>query len=208
MSTTEKEETKNRKEYAKEKVRQLALDEKIANDELVGKGFVSNVRYVQKVVRKTPYIDNMALEQQYDETRNLYHQKMNSALKSQKSDGAFDELFNALDLNDTSNLWDRKAALAKGINDNKNEVMQTLMITTSDFAGSVGMVISIVLTLFLTGSAAFSNYLFYAFFGIFFFGMYEGIFNQSRLKRLIKEYKDYTSEFDKITDLLKRKKEL
>jgi hypothetical protein len=41
-----------------------------------------------------------------------------------------------------------------------------------------------------------------------FFGFYEGYFNQNRLKRLVKEHKDYTSEFDEITDLIERKKDL
>jgi hypothetical protein len=37
---------------------------------------------------------------------------------------------------------------------------------------------------------------------------YEGYFNQNRLKRLVKEHKDYTSEFDEVTDLIERKKDL
>jgi hypothetical protein len=52
------------------------------------------------------------------------------------------------------------------------------------------------------------DYLVYGFFAIMFFGFYEGYFNQNRLKRLVKEHTDYTSEFDEITDLIERKKDL
>ena len=40
------------------------------------------------------------------------------------------------------------------------------------------------------------------------FGLYEGYFSQCRLKRLVKEHKEYTGEFSEVTDLLERKKDL
>lgn len=64
------------------------------------------------------------------------------------------------------------------------------------------------MTIDIEGVAAFSNYLIFGFFAILLFGFYEGYFSQSRLKRLVKEHKDYTSEFDEITGLLERKENL
>ena len=43
----------------------------------------------------------------------------------------------------------------------------------------------------------------YGFFAIMLFGFYEGYFNPSILKRLVKKNKDYNSEFDEITDYLR-----
>ena len=121
---------------------------------------------------------------------------------------AFDNLFSAVDFSDTSNLWERKASLAKSINDNKIDVMGALIGAISSYIGSVGVIVPIIATISSQGVAAFSNFLIFGFFAILLFGFYEGYFSQSRLKRLVKEHKDYTSEFDEITDLLERKKDL
>lgn len=106
--------------------KQDMLNTKIADQMLVGKKFADNVKYALRVVRKTPYIDNMILKRQYLEDRELYHQKMNSAFASRTGNTsieAFDNLFSAVDFNDTSTLWERKASLAKSINDNKSDGM-------------------------------------------------------------------------------------
>ena len=57
---------------------------------------------------------------------------MNSAFANRTSNisiEAFDNLFSAVDFSDTSNLWERKASLAKSINDNKIDVMGALIGT-------------------------------------------------------------------------------
>jgi len=163
------------------------------------------------MVRRTPYIDATIIKREYQEHRESYHQKMNSAFKSRTNNisiGAFDSLFSAVDFSDTSTLWERKAGLAKSINDNKIDVMGALIGAMSAYIGSFGVLFPIILLVITEGIAAFGNYLVYGFFAIMFFGFYEGYFNQNRLKRLVKEHKDYTSEFDEITDLIERKKDL
>jgi hypothetical protein len=54
----------------------------------------------------------------------------------------------------------------------------------------------------------FSDFLFWALLAVFVFGIYTGSFNQNRLRRLVKEHMDYTREFDEITDLLDKKKDM
>ncbi len=207
--------TAKEKRILKNEERQDILNEaraaKKAEQELVGKKFVENVRYAFRMVRRTPYIDATIIKREYQEHREFYHQKMNSAFKSRTNNisiGAFDSLFSAVDSSDTSTLWERKAGLAKSINDNKIDVMGALIGAMSAYIGSLGVLFPILLLIFADGAAAFGNYLVYGFFAIMFFGFYEGYFNQNRLKRLVKEHKDYTSEFDEITDLIERKKDL
>jgi len=156
-------------------------------------------------------IDATIIKREYQEQREFYHQKMNSAFKSRTNNisiGAFDSLFSAVDFSDTSTLWERKAGLAKSINDNKIDVMGALIGAMSAYIGSLGVLFPIILLVITQGIAVFGNYLVYGFFVIMFFGFYEGYFNQNRLKRLVKEHKDYTSEFDEITGLIERKKDL
>ena len=207
--------TAKEKQTLKEEERQDILNEarasRKAEQELVGKKFVENVKYAFRMVRRTPYIDATIIKREYQEHREFYHLKMNSAFKSRTNNisiGAFDSLFSAVDFSDTSTLWERKAGLAKSINDNKIDVMGALIGAMSAYIGSLGVLFPILLLVVSQGAAAFSNYLVYGFFAIMFFGFYEGYFNQNRLKRLVKEHKDYTSEFDEITDLIERKKDL
>jgi hypothetical protein len=207
--------TAKEKRLLKDEERQDILNEaraaKKAEQELVGKKFVENVRYAFRMVRRTPYIDATIIKREYQEHREFYHKKMNSAFKSRTNNisiGAFDSLFSAVDFSDTSTLWERKAGLAKSINDNKIDVMGALIGAMSAYIGSLGVLFPILLLILTDGAAAFGNYLVYGFFAIMFFGFYEGYFNQNRLKRLVKEHKDYTSEFDEITDLIERKKDL
>jgi hypothetical protein len=191
--------------------KQTLFNVKIADQMLTGKGFLENVKYAFEVVRKTPYIDNMHLKANYLENRESYHQKMNKAFLNRtanKSTEAFDNLFSAVEFNDTSTLWERKASLAKSINDNKMDVMGALIGAISSYISSVGILVPIILAVYESGVAAFSDFLILGFFGILLFGLYEGYFSQSRLKRLVKEHKDYTYEFDEVTDLLERKKDL
>lgn len=84
--------------------------------------------------------------------------------------------------------------------------MGALIGAMSAYIGSLGVLFPIILLVITQGIAVFGNYLVYGFFAIMFFGFYEGYFNQNRLKRLVKEHKDYTSEFDEITDLIERKR--
>ncbi len=207
--------TAKEKQTLKDEEKQDILNEaraaKKAEQELVGKKFVENVKYAIRMVRRTPYIDATIIKREYQEHREFYHQKMNSAFKNRTnhiSIGAFDSLFSAVDFSDTSTLWERKAGLAKSINDNKIDVMGALIGAMSAYIGSLGVLFPIILLVVTQGMAAFGNYLMYGFFAIMFFGFYEGYFNQNRLKRLVKEHKDYTSEFDEITDLIERKKDL
>jgi hypothetical protein len=207
--------TLKEKQMLKDQEKQEILNEaraaKKAEQELVGKKFVENVKYAFRMVRRTPYIDATIIKREYQEHRELYHLKMNSAFKSRTNNisiGAFDSLFSAVDFSDTSTLWERKAGLAKSINDNKIDVMGALIGAMSAYIGSLGVLFPIILLVITEGIAAFGNYLVYGFFAIMFFGFYEGYFNQNRLKRLVKEHKDYTSEFDEITDLIERKKDL
>ncbi|XHH09774.1 MAG: hypothetical protein ACFCUE_03875 [Candidatus Bathyarchaeia archaeon] len=122
---------------------------------------------------------------------------------------AFDNLFSAVESNDTSTLWERKASLAKSINDNKIDVMGALIGAISSYISAVGLLAPIILAVYELGVIlAFSDFLILGFFGILLFGLYEGYFSQCRLKRLVKEHKDYTFEFSEVTDLLERKKDL
>jgi hypothetical protein len=207
--------TVKEKQTLKDEEKQDILNEaraaKKAEQELVGKKFVENVKYAFRMVRRTPYIDATIIKREYQEHREFYHQKMNSAFKSRTNNisiGAFDSLFSAVDFSDTSTLWERKAGLAKSINDNKIDVMGALIGAMSAYIGSLGVLFPIILLLITEGIATFGNYLVYGFFAIMFFGFYEFYFKQNRLKRLVKEHKDYTSEFDEITDLIERKKDL
>jgi len=176
-----------------------------------GKSFLENTKYALAVVRKTPYINNTALKEKYLENREVYHKKMNSAFLSRTgsmSVEAFDNLFSAVESNDTATLWERKASLAKSINDNKIDVMGALIGAVSSYISSIGILFPIVLAVYASGVAAFSDFIIVGFLGVLLFGLYEGYFSQCRLKRLVKEHKEYTCEFDEVTDLLERKKDL
>jgi hypothetical protein len=199
------------KQAAKTEEKQTILNAKLTKQKFAGKSFVANVKYALRVVRKTRYIDTVVIKRHYIETRELYHQKMNTAFVSRTGNTsveAFDNLFSAVDFSDTSTLWERKASLAKSINDNKHDVMGALIGTISSYIGSAGILVPLIVTINQEGMAAFSDYLIFGFFGILLFGFYEGYFSQSRLKRLVKEHEDYTSEFDQITGLLERKENL
>jgi hypothetical protein len=153
----------------------------------------------------------MGLKANYLKNRDSYHQKMNRAFLSRAhnlSVEAFDDLFSAVEFNDTSTLGERKASLAKNINDNKIDVMDALIGAISSYISSIVIFITIVLSLNEIGNSAFSDFLILGFLGILLFGLYEGYFSQCRLKRLVKEHKDYTCEFGEVDNLLERKKDL
>jgi len=171
------------------------------------KGFWENVRYAWRE-RKTPYVDNVALKKQYLESRELYHQKVHSALEHSSGNlvVAFDELASAVEYSDTSNLWQRKASLAKSVNDNRDDLRGALIGMISGYATSVGGLIPLVAEIYGNRWDSFYNFFFWAFLAVFVFGIYTGSFNQNRLRRLVKEHIDYTREFDEITDLLNNKK--
>jgi len=173
------------------------------------KGFLENVRYAWRE-RRTPYVDNIALKKQYLESRELYHQKVNSAFVHSSGNliEAFDELASAVDYSDTSNLWQRKASLAKSINDNRDDLRGALIGMISGYSTSVGALIPLVAEIYTDGLNVFSSFFFWALLAVFVFGIYTGSFNQNRLRRLVKEHKDYTGEFDEITDLLDKKKDV
>lgn len=173
------------------------------------KGFLENVRYAWRE-RKTPYVDNIALKKRYLESRELYHQKVNSALGNSSGNliEAFDELASAVDYSDTSNLWQRKASLAKSINDNRDDLRGALIGMISGYFTSVGVLIPIAAETYADSLDAFSNFFFWALLAVFVFGIYAGSFNQNRLTRLVKEHRDYTGEFDEITELLDEKKDV
>jgi hypothetical protein len=191
--------------------KQTIQNEESTKQVFAGKSFIENVKYALRVVRKTRYIDTVTLKRHYIETREFYHQKMNSAFvcrTGNTSVEAFDNLFSAVDFSDTSTLWERQASLAKSINDNKSDVIGALIGTISSYIGSVGILIPLIVTISQEGTAAFANFLVFGFFGILLFGFYEGFFSQNRLKRLVKEHIDYSSEFEEITGLLERKENL
>jgi hypothetical protein len=192
--------------------KQILLKPKIDNQRLTtGARFIANAIYALQVVRKTHYINYMILRTNYLENRESYHQKMNHAFASRTGNTsveAFDNLFSAVEFNDTSTLWERKASLAKSINDNKIDVMGALIGAISSYISSIGVFIPMVLTFYEIGMKAFSDFLFLGFLGFLLFGIYEGYFSQCRLKRLVQEHKDYSSEFDEVTLLLERKKDL
>ena len=174
------------------------------------RGFLENIRYARQQ-RKTPYVDNIALKTHYLESRERYHEKMNSAFEDRTNNDivkAFDELFRAVDCGDTSNLWDRKAGLAKSINDNRDDLWGALIGTITGYFTAVGASIPIALEIYTKSLNAFSDFFFWALLAVFGFGIYTGSFSQNRLRRLVKEHKDYTSESEEIADLLERKKDL
>lgn len=191
--------------------KQILLNAKNCNEIFAGKNFFQNAKYAVGVVKKTPFIDHMGLKANYLETREAYHKKMNHAFLSRTGNlsvKAFDDLFSAVEFNDTSTLWERKASLAKSINDNKIDVMDALIGAISSYISSIVIFITIGLSFFELGANAFSDFLILGFFGILLFGLYEGYFSQCRLKRLVKEHKDYTCEFGEVNNLLERKKDL
>jgi len=173
------------------------------------RGFLENVRYAWRE-RKTPYVDNIALKKRYLESRELYHQKVNSALMHSSGNliEAFDELASAVDCSDTSNLWQRKASLAKSVNDNRDDLRATLIGMISGYATSVGALIPLAAETGTDGLNVVSGFFFWALLAVVAFGIYTGSFNQNRLSRLVKEHKDYTGEFDEITYLLDNKKDV
>lgn len=173
------------------------------------RAFLENVRYAWRK-RKTPYVDNIALKKRYLESRELYHQKVNSALVHSSEDliEAFDELASAVDYSDTSNLWQRKASLAKSVNDNRDDLRGALIGMISGYSTSVGGLIPLVAQVYTDRLDVFSSFFFWALLAVFVFGTYTGSFNQNRLRRLVKEHRDYTGEFDEITDLLDEKKDV
>lgn len=191
--------------------KQILLNAKNSNEIFAGKNFLQNAKYAVNVVKKTPYIDHMSLKANYLDNREAYHQKMNHAFLNRTGNlsvRAFDDLFSAVEFNDTSTLWERKASLAKSINDNKIDVMDALIGAISSYISSIVIFITIGLSFYEIGANAFSDFLILGFLGILLFGLYEGYFNQCRLKRLVKEHKDYTCEFGEVNNLLERKKDL
>jgi hypothetical protein len=149
------------KDEEKRDILNAALIAKRSEQELVGKKFVENVKYAFRMVRRTPYIDATIIKREYQEHREFYHQKMNSAYESRTNNisiGAFDSLFSAVDFSDTSTLWERKASLAKSINDNKIDVMGALIGALSAYIGSLGVLFPILLIFVTEGSRALSNY--------------------------------------------------
>jgi hypothetical protein len=173
------------------------------------RGFLENVGYAWQV-RKTPYVDNVALKTHYLESRKLYHEKMNSALLHRTNNdlnNAFDELFSAVDYSDTSDLWERKASLAKSINDNRGDVGAALIGTITGYFTSLGMAIPLIPEVYTKGLNVFSSFLFWGLLAVLVFGIYTGSFNQNRLKRLVREHKDYGRESEEIADLLERKRD-
>jgi hypothetical protein len=144
--------TTKEKQMLKDEEKQDILNEaraaKRVEQELVGKRFVENVKYALRMVRRTPYIDATIIKREYQQHREYYHQQMNSAFKSRTNNisiGAFDSLFSAVDFSDTSTLWERKASLAKSINDNKIDVMGALIGAMSAYIGSLGVLFTIIL---------------------------------------------------------------
>ena len=174
------------------------------------RGFLENIRYAWQQ-RKTLYVDNIALKRHYLENRELYHEKMNSAFVHRTNNDpvkAFDELFSAVDCGDTSNLWERKAGLAKNINDNRDDLKGALIGTATGYFTALGASIPMALEVYTESLNAFSNFFFWALLAVFGFGIYTGSFNQNRLRRLVTEHKDYMSESEEITCLLERKKDI
>ena len=174
------------------------------------RGFLENIRYAWKQ-RTTPYVDNIALKKRYLESREMYNERMNSAFVHRTNNDpvkAFDELFTAVNWGDTSNLWERKAGLAKNINDNRDDLKGALIGTTTGYFTALGSSIPIALEIYAKSLNAFSNFFFWAILAVFGFGIYSGSYNQNRLRRLVKEHKDYTSESEEIKGLLKRKKDI
>jgi hypothetical protein len=154
---------------------------------------------------KNPYLDNIALKKQYLETRERYHQKVDGAQRNTRElSFAFNELASALEFSDASNLLQRKAGLAKSINDNKDDLHAALIGMISGYATSGGALIPIIVELYSDRVAALSNFFFWAALAVLAFGIYAGSFNQNRLMRLVKEHQDYTLEFKEITDLLEK----
>jgi hypothetical protein len=168
------------------------------------KDLLSDIRYAWQE-RKNHYIDNEALKVLYLESRNSYHEKMRNALEYHKNNDltkAFDELFKAIEYSDISDLWERKATLAKNINDNKDNVPLTLL----------GMVASYATSLVTTGTLISTSYdkefntiydpVFWGLFAASTFFAVVGWVNQKRLRRIVKEHRDYTREFQEVTTLL------
>jgi len=173
------------------------------------RGFLENVRYGWRE-RKTPYMDNIALKKRYLESRELYHQKVNSAFEHSSGNliEAFGDLASAVDWSDTSNLWQREASLAKSINDNRDDIRGAFIGLISGYATSVGALIPLVAEVYPGSLKVLYDFFFWVFLGVFIFGIYAGSFNENRLMRLVKEHKDYTKEFEEIAALVDKKKSM
>lgn len=170
--------------------------------------FLDNIRYAWQE-RKTPYIDHMTLRKRYLENRKLYDEKMNSVsvhLKNNDLTQTVKELFSAVKYSDTSDLWERKASLAKNINDNRDDVKGSLVGTITGYSTSGATTIAMIPAIYTKGSNVIYDIFFWGLLAALMLGIYTGRFNQNRLKRLVQEHKDYTREFDEITGLLERKK--
>ena len=69
---------------------------------------------------------------------------------------AFGELASAVDYSDTSNLWQRKASLAKSVNDNRDDLRGALIGLVSGYSTSVGALIPLVAETYSDGLNVFS----------------------------------------------------
>jgi len=174
------------------------------------KDLLKDIRYAWEE-RKTPYLDNKALKARYLERRDLYHEKMNGALAHHKSNNsvqAFGELFGAVDSLDTANLWEKKARLAKNINDNRDNVPLTLFGAITGYLTSMGTVITMILTFYTKGFDAIYDSFFWGLFIATSFFSVIGRYNQNRLKRPVEEHRNYTKEYEETAKLIEMKKDL
>jgi hypothetical protein len=167
-----------------------------------------NIRYAWHE-RRTPYIDNEALKKRYLESREVYHEKMDSTYKHLKNGDSTqfqNELLIALEYLDISSLWEKKTRLAKNINDIRDNVPLTLIGTIVGYLTSLGSAIAMISMIYMKGSNAPYDPFFWGFLiGSLFFGITGG-YNQERLRRLVEEHKDYTREFKETTYMIERKK--
>jgi hypothetical protein len=172
------------------------------------KNLYRDIKYAWRM-RNNSYIDTVALRFCFNEGRELFNQKIKSALRHYRNNDLAEtiyDLFSAIDYLDNSTLWDKEATLAKHINDNKDNVPLTMAGMFISYGTSLGSTIGDIHTVYTKGvNPAISDPFFWGFlitstvFGIV------GWYQQKRLRRIVKEHKDYTSEFQEVESSLKEK---
>ena len=108
-----------------------------------------------------------------------------------------------------ANLWDRKARLAKDINDSRDEIKEKLtgMITAyGTSAGSVGGAAIIAPSIYANNSEFLSRIAFFGFVLLSGITFYNGIQTQRRLNRIVKEHKNDVRRYKKTEDNIERLK--
>ena len=161
------------------------------------KELFGNIRYAWRE-RRASYINTEIIEEHYNEDMEWCLENIESA-----PDNRFE--YHTL----MAHLWEKKAGLAKNINDNRDEIKEklTAMITAyGTSAGAAGGAALMAPSIYKNNSDIFSQIAFFGFILLFGLTIYSGVLTQWRLNRVVKEHKNDTKKYKKTTDDIERLK--